>query len=140
MFNSKEVKSKVKGPEVISGELNIIGVGTSITGDIKSNGDLRIDGSITGTVTSKARIVQGPNGNIEGDVLAQNGDIQGTVSGTIDITEILYLKSTAIVNGDISSGKLVVEAGAQFNGRCDMKNSNKPLSDNIKGDITQKGK
>ena len=120
MFSSKEEnKKKLKGVE--ANDLNLIGSGTSIYGDIKSNGDLRIDGNVTGNVMSKARLVLGPSGNIEGNIQAQNADIQGSVKGSLSISEILFLKSTAQINGDIVTNKLVVENGAEFNGNCIMK-------------------
>lgn len=120
MFSSKEEnKKKTKGVE--GNDLNLIGSGTSIIGDIKSNGDLRIDGNVTGNVVSKARLVLGPSGNIEGNIQAQNADIQGNVKGSLTISEILFLKGTAQINGDIVTNKLVVENGAEFNGNCIMK-------------------
>lgn len=126
MFNNKEENKKMsKGIEGIGKDLNLIGVGTSITGDINSSGDLRIDGNVKGNVYSKARLVLGPNGKIEGDIHAQNADIQGNVKGKIMVGEILFLKGTAVINGDIITNKFVVESGAEFNGNCIMKSASR---------------
>lgn len=126
MFNSKEDnKKKIKGMEGVGQDLNLIGIGTSITGDINSSGDLRIDGSVKGNVYSKARLVLGPNGKIEGDIHAQNADIQGSVKGKLMVGEILFLKNSALINGDIITNKLVVESGAEFNGNCIMKSASR---------------
>ncbi len=126
MFNnSKESKGKMKGAEIIGADLNLIGSGTSITGDINSNGDLRIDGMVKGNIVSKAKLVLGPNGKIEGDIHAQNADIQGNVKGRVTVGEILFLKSTALIQGDITTNKLIVESGAEFNGTCVMKSASR---------------
>ncbi len=129
MFNNKESKVKNKAADISREELNLIGVGTSITGDINSGGDLRIDGTVKGNVNSKARLVLGPNGKIEGDIQAQNADVQGNVRGKVMVTEILFLKATAVINGDIITNKLVVENGAEFNGNCVMKAGSRILDD-----------
>lgn len=123
--NNEDNKKKSKGLEGVGTDLNLIGVGTSITGDINSGGDLRIDGNVRGNVQTKARLVLGPNGKIEGDIVAQNADIQGNVKGKLMIGEILFLKSTAQINGDIVTNKLVVESGAEFNGNCVMKSGSR---------------
>ncbi len=111
--------------EGVGQDLNLIGIGTSITGDINSSGDLRIDGTVKGNVYSKARLVLGPNGKIEGDIHAQNADIQGSVKGKLMVGEILFLKTSALINGDIITNKLVVESGAEFNGNCIMKSASR---------------
>jgi len=126
MFNNRESSSKKgKGIEGVGKDLNLIGVGTSINGDINSAGDLRIDGTVIGSVSSKARLVLGPNGKIEGDIHAQNADIQGSVKGKLFVGEILFLKNTAQITGDIVTNKLVVESGAEFNGNCVMKSASR---------------
>ncbi|TNE82140.1 MAG: polymer-forming cytoskeletal protein [Bacteroidetes bacterium] len=133
MFNNKESKVKSKAADISREELNLIGVGTTITGDINSGGDLRIDGTVRGNVNSKARLVLGPNGKIEGDIQAQNADVQGSVKGKVMVSEILFLKATALINGDIITNKLVVENGAEFNGNCVMKSGSRILDDVANG-------
>lgn len=100
--------------------LNIIGTGTRIEGAIVCDGDIRIDGSVKGTVTSKAKIVVGPTGSIEGDLFCENADVSGKIFGSIEVTELLFMKSTSYLEGDITTTKFVVEAGAKFNGNCRM--------------------
>ncbi len=101
-------------------EINIINAGTSIVGDISSEGDLRIDGSVKGTITVKSKLVLGPSCKVDGDVKAANCDVSGNVNGNMQIAELLTVKATAKVVGDISSQKLVIESGAEFNGRSQM--------------------
>jgi cytoskeletal protein CcmA (bactofilin family) len=111
-----------------SGALNMIAQGTVIEGEIKSTGDLRIDGIVKGSVVSKAKVVVGATGLIQGDVFAQNADISGTVMGKSTVNETTFLKSTAKVNGDIITSKLVVEVGASFTGNCNMGASVKEIN------------
>src|SRR2546428_546380 len=89
--------------------INLIGAGTVVEGDIKSNGDIRIDGTVYGAVISKAKVVVGSRGMIEGDVTSQNADVSGGIRGKTTVTELFFLKSTANMIGDIVTGKLVVE-------------------------------
>jgi len=103
-----------------SGAVNMIAQGTIIEGEIKSIGDLRIDGTVKGSVISKAKVVVGSTGLIQGDVFAQNADFSGTVVGKSTVNETTFLKSSAKVNGDIITSKLVVEVGASFTGNCNM--------------------
>lgn len=117
MFTTKEQK---RVAEEISNSSNTIGKGTFLTGNIETYGNLRIEGKIKGDVKSKSKIVLGHSCNVEGNILAQNADIEGEVNGKIEISELLVLKATAIVNGDIVTGKMVVEPGAVFNGTCKM--------------------
>ena len=103
-----------------SPSVNLIGTGTVITGDVKSNGDIRIDGTLIGSIISKGKVVVGPTGNIEGEVTCQNADISGTLKVKINVAEVLLLKPTAKLNGDILTNKLAIESGASFSGTCSM--------------------
>ena len=107
-------------PETTNASINLIGAGTTIEGDIKSSGDIRVDGTVLGSVQSKAKVVLGSTGLVDGDINCQNADISGTIKGKTVVSELLFLKSTARVTGDIVTGKLVVEVGATFTGSCNM--------------------
>lgn len=122
MFNKtgKNNIPTVKGAEGSTSSINLIGAGTVIEGDIRSNGDIRIDGTVYGHVISKAKVVIGATGVVEGDVNSQNSDVSGTIKGKTVVAELLFLKSTSKVIGDIITGKLVVEVGATFTGSCNM--------------------
>lgn len=101
-------------------EINIINAGTSIVGDLNSEGDLRIDGVVKGSITVKTKLVLGPSSKVDGNVKAANCDVQGTVNGNISIEDLLTVKATAKIIGDIKSQKLVIESGAEFNGNSQM--------------------
>ena len=139
MFDTKNKNSQAKGVE--GGSINIIGANTVIEGEIQANGDIRIDGTIRGSVSSKAKGVVGATGQVQGDINCQNADISGTVQGKTVVADLLFLKSTARLNGDIHTGKLVVEVGASFTGNCNMGPMIKDLKDADKsGEIKLKEK
>jgi|UPI0002E7EE31 cytoskeletal protein CcmA (bactofilin family) len=101
---------------------NMIGQGTKIVGDVETNGDIRIDGHIEGNVNSKGKVVIGSNGMIKGEVICSNAELAGSLNGKINVSELLSLKASSKVNGDIKTGKLNIEPGAIFSGTCNMGN------------------
>lgn len=131
MFNKNSDAGKTDSG---TSSINLIGAGTVVNGDIKSNGDIRIDGSVVGNIVSKAKVVVGATGSIEGNVTSQHADVSGSIRGKVTVNELLFLKSSANIQGDIITGKLVVEVGATFTGTCnmgpmikDMRNSEKQV-------------
>src|ERR1043165_5091803 len=98
-----------KNQNVDAGSINLIGAGTKINGDIQSNGDFRIDGLLQGNITITGKLVLGNTGRIEGNIESTNADLSGEVKGTVNIKEILSLKHTARINGDIVTGKLAID-------------------------------
>jgi len=121
MFDQmKKSKDSARPAEQPASSINLIGAGTVIEGEVKSSGDIRIDGTVIGTVHSKSKIVIGNTGRIDGDMYCQNADISGMIKGKSNVNEMLFLKSTGNIKGDIHTGKLVVEVGASFTGNCNM--------------------
>ena len=109
-----------KSSAIDSSSINLIGNGTTIIGDINSNGDVRIDGTLKGNISISGKLVVGASGNIEGNVACQNADISGKIQGKITVTELLSLKATAKLLGDIVTGKITIEPNATFTGTCNM--------------------
>ena len=109
--------------------VNMIGAGTIITGDIVSKGDIRIDGTLKGSINTEGRVVLGGEGIIEGDVICKDADISGTIKAKITVSQLLSLKTTAKLNGDIITNKLSIEPGAAFSGSCSMGAVIKDLND-----------
>lgn len=115
MFNTKS-----KSADTPIGSTTIIGAGTTINGDVECNGDIRIDGNLIGNLHSKAKILIGPDGSIDGDIYGLQADILGKVTGQLKIKELLQLRGKCIIDGEIYAGKLEVEPTATFNGSCHM--------------------
>ena len=112
--NQKEVE------EELSNSSNIIGKGTIVSGSIETFGNIRVEGKVIGDIKTKSKAAFGHSSQVDGSVLAQNAEIAGHITGTIEVTEQLVLKATAIIDGDIITNKLLVESGATFNGKCKM--------------------
>ena len=100
--------------------VNMIGAGTVITGDVFSKGDIRVDGTLKGSVITEGKVVLGREGIIEGDIECKDADISGTIKAKISVSQLLSLKATAKLNGDIITNKLSIEPGAEFTGSCSM--------------------
>ena len=99
---------------------NLIGNGTTIKGDIDSNGDIRIDGHLIGSLKSNGKVVIGQTGVMEGDLNCKQAEISGVVKGNIITDELTALKSTSKVEVDLTTKQLLIEVGAQFTGKCVM--------------------
>jgi cytoskeletal protein CcmA (bactofilin family) len=112
--------SQKNSPEQDTKNINLISTGTRITGDIVSEGDLRIDGFLKGNIKSKGRLVVGESGAIEGEIDCGHVEIAGKVKGKINASEMLSLKATSMVAGEIVISKLAIEPGAIFSGTCRM--------------------
>ena len=109
-------------------ERNVIAKNTTIVGDIKSDGDFRIDGSLEGTLVTNGRVIIGAEGFVKGKVECANSDIEGKFSGNLLVLNTLTIKTTAKISGDVIIGKLSVEPGATFNATCSMKGTIKELN------------
>lgn len=120
MFNTKTKNEMGSEKSVSTGGATLIAAGTTLKGDISSNNDLRIDGTVAGNIYCKAKVVIGSSGTIEGDVEGNQCDVVGKVSGNIKVKDLLQLRGDCKVTGNIYAGKLQVEPTATFNGQCHM--------------------
>lgn len=100
--------------------INLISNGTDITGDIKSTGDIRIDGSLTGNLNTKGKVVIGSTGKVKGEIICKNSEVSGNIEGKITVSQLLILKASSKILGDIATAKLSIEPGAIFSGNCKM--------------------
>lgn len=101
-------------------ERNVISKNTTIIGDIKAEGDFRIDGVLEGSLKTKGRVIIASEAVVKGDVEASNADIEGEFSGNLKVEKILTVKTIAKISGDVVVGKLSIEPGATFNASCIM--------------------
>ncbi|WP_445711954.1 bactofilin family protein [Flavobacterium sp.] len=118
---------KTKQKETPLGKTNRIVQGTIIKGDIESKDDFRLDGVLIGNYSSPGKLVIGPTGEVQGNIKCKNVDIEGKYVGKLEVDELLTIKSTANIQGDVVIGKLSVEPGAIFEATCAMKSKGKDI-------------
>ena len=116
MFNKEEKRSE----EVLSTTSNIISRGTILEGHIQTPGNLRIEGKVIGNLTTKSKAALAQSSYVDGNILAKNAEIAGEVKGKVEVSEMLILRPSCVIHGDIITNKLIVESGATFNGGCTM--------------------
>jgi cytoskeletal protein CcmA (bactofilin family) len=114
--NTEMAKVQESNPNAV----NQIVQGTSVVGDVIAEQSIRIDGTLEGNLTTKGRAIVGKSGKVKGNIDCVNGDIEGTVTGTMKVDQLLSLKSTAVIEGEIATSQLSIEPGAIFNATCDM--------------------
>ena len=128
MFNNKTNNQEYKSGKPRTMERNVIAKNSTFVGEITSDGDFRIDGILEGTLKTKGKVIIGVDGFTKGTIEATNAEIEGKFSGQLSIANILTIKATANISGDIVVGKLSIEPGATFNASCAMKGALKELN------------
>ena len=98
----------------------VVGPSVKIQGDLKSEGNIKIEGQVNGKVKTSQSLFVVPGAKIMADVWAGNSMIGGEVAGNLKISGHLVLQSTAKIQGDINCSVLRVEDGGQFTGKCIM--------------------
>lgn len=123
MFGNKKKEAPAKKglmPAAASHSLNSLVKGTVVEGTVKSESDIRVDGIIKGTLRCDAKVIIGPTGYVEGEIRCANAVIEGKFEGNLSVTEMLNVRETAEVTGDVKTNKLIVQSGAIFNVSCKM--------------------
>ena len=100
--------------------VNIISSGTTVKGEITTNDDFRIDGVFEGTFSSSAKLVIGPSGKVTGNIYCQTADFSGIVKADVSVQDLLVLKASSQLVGNIAVGKISIEPNARFCGKCSM--------------------
>jgi cytoskeletal protein CcmA (bactofilin family) len=131
---------KTRPQQGLLSQQNTIAQGTIFEGDLKSEGDFRIEGVIQGTLITKGKVVIGNTGKIDGSLSCKNADIEGGFKGKLTVQETLSLRATARIEGEVETGKLAVEPGASFNAHCQMKDSVKELKTESKPTLQSSAK
>lgn len=111
---------KYKNENIGKDEVTKIGVGVVLEGKLSSNGNINVDGLINGDITANGNVSVGETGEVVGEIKAEVITIGGRVKGTIYAREKAVLESKAVLQGDINTKILVVEAGAIFDGSSKM--------------------
>ena len=104
----------------INGSNNIIGEGSVLKGNLNTSGNIRLEGKVIGDISSESKVACGETSIVDGNVVAENAEIAGKVTGKVTVSELLILKSSASIHGDISTNNFIIESGANFNGACSM--------------------
>ena len=117
MFGKK--KSRRRGGA--TGGLTLLMEGASFQGDLDTEGDIRVDGKVSGKISCRATLIIGCDGTVEGEVNTENMRVAGRFTGNADVAGELRLESTAAIDGDLTVAALDVEDGAKLNGRVYMK-------------------
>ncbi|MEA1877771.1 MAG: polymer-forming cytoskeletal protein [Bacteroidota bacterium] len=100
--------------------INLVSAGTKVTGDIESSSGIRVDGQLKGKITIRGKVVIGSPGMVNGDIVCQLIEVSGKVIGNIQASELVSLKASAVIQGEIVTKKLAIEPGAVFTGSCKM--------------------
>jgi cytoskeletal protein CcmA (bactofilin family) len=103
--------------------LNAFVKGTTVEGNVRCDTDMRVDGAIKGNLSCKAKVIVGPTGSVEGEIQCQNAVIEGKFKGKLRVSELLNIRETADVQGEVNTAKLIVQSGARFNAGCSMDNN-----------------
>lgn len=126
MFSSKS-KAKVvqkgssgQNPTTAARSVSVLIASTKIEGNIDTEMDLRLEGTVKGEVTVNGKVILGQTGTIEGTLNAAEAVIHGRVIGNLFVNNLLKLASTAVIEGDISASQFSVEEGAVYRGKCNI--------------------
>ena len=121
LFGSeKKQKSMAQQKGSVPQQINLVGEGTTFEGTLRANNDVRTSGRIIGRMEVSGKAIVADTGTVEGEIVATNADIAGTVQGEVYVEDQLVLKSTARIDGTIETNRLVIEEGATFTGECRM--------------------
>ena len=98
---------------------------------LNRDSDIRIDGKLIGSLTCGGKVIIGPNGAIDGDIKCKNALIEGSFNGLLSVVDTLTVNQGAKIKGDVTTEKLVVHSGAEFNVTCSMGESRKQTKSSI---------
>jgi cytoskeletal protein CcmA (bactofilin family) len=119
---AKEVANSI-GTAVYS----LLASGTKVIGNVTTENDIRIDGHVEGDIVCQGKIIMGPQSYVKGSIHCLNAEIIGIVDGNVTVQDALIMRQDAHITGNIQASRLVIEAGAQFNGICSMPSENQAL-------------
>jgi cytoskeletal protein CcmA (bactofilin family) len=123
MFGGKEKNGnsiKSSNSSAALGALNTLVEGTIVEGQVTAKSDIRVDGMIRGNLNCDGKVIIGITGFVEGQINCANAVIQGKFEGTLNVKELLNIRESAKITGEVTTGKLIVESGAVFNVTCKM--------------------
>ena len=101
-------------------KINMISAGTTIEGNISSSENIRFDGNLVGNLNTRGKVFIGQSGKVTGEIRCKNCEVEGVIDGKVVVEELLSLRAVSKLYGEIKTGKLAIEPGATFTGKCDM--------------------
>lgn len=132
MFNKKNTDNPGRdsgsgrnGQNMAAGH-NMIVASTKLTGNVVAQNDFRIDGEFEGSLDCEAKVIIGEGGRFEGDIKCANAVVEGRFKGQLNVREVLYVKESAEIFGEVVTGKLVVQSGSIFEVKCKMTDQDNP--------------
>lgn len=138
MFKNSKQEDMSTPQNFDTNAIDRIAEGTVLEGNVQSAKSIRIDGRIVGSVKCDGRVVIGKTGVVEGEVICDSADVEGTLNATVQINGLLELRATGVINGDTQVGKLKVDPGAEINGQIDMRGNVKSMKQDKKEDVAEK--
>lgn len=130
MFGSNSTKKdtgKPNGSASGVNSLNALVKDTVIEGTVTSESDIRVDGTIKGKLICNAKVIIGPTGFVDGEIQCKNAVLEGKFQGRLEVSELLNIRESANVSGDVHTNKLIVQSGAAFNVNCTMGTTTKHI-------------
>ncbi|MEO6068574.1 MAG: polymer-forming cytoskeletal protein [Gemmatimonadales bacterium] len=104
----------------VEGGLSIIAAGTVITGDVRTEGTVKVEGEVLGNVHAGQQVLLARGSRVKGDVQTREAVIGGIVEGAIRAIERVEIQATAVVQGDVTTQRIVIAEGGQVNGGLEM--------------------
>jgi cytoskeletal protein CcmA (bactofilin family) len=100
--------------------LTIVATGTRLVGDVESDGVVKVEGEISGTVRAERQVLVARGGVVRGDIVTVEAVLGGEVQGAVTATDRVEVQAGALVHGDIATARLVVQEGGEVNGLVKM--------------------
>ena len=119
MFNKQNDNDILKDVEAV------VGPNTHVKGKFNCTGNIVVEGELNGSIKSGGFLLVGAQAKITATIEANEAKIGGIIDGGIKIKNVLHITGSAIILGDIECGALIIEEGAQFNGKCGMTSGSK---------------
>jgi cytoskeletal protein CcmA (bactofilin family) len=106
--------------------LTIVASGTSVTGDVESDGIVKVEGVVVGAVRAERQVLIARGGRVQGDVVSAEAVLGGVVQGSVTARERVEVQTGSVVNGDIVTDRLIVQEGGEVNGTVQMTDGKAP--------------
>ncbi len=123
-FLHRERKTAVPRPAPVSRDIGVLGLDSRVKGNVKFQGTLTVDGTISGHVRAPegagAVLVIGQHATVAGNIVSDSVVISGRVTGNVKAGERLEIFGTGVLIGDVETGAIMIQGGAEFQGRCQM--------------------